>query len=119
MEDYGSDKDVDAIALTSKNGVPIVSHVKKERENESFSTLSATMLGAGEVVFSGFEKQKPDFVVGHSDDSVLLIKGVGPDMALSILGDCDREKEIKKDMEEMVSKIDELSDFSEIRGDKK
>ena len=29
------------------------------------------------------------------------------------------EKEIKKDMEEMVSKIDELSDFSEIRGDKK
>lgn len=102
--------------MTSKNGIPIASHLKEEKEHESFSTLSATILGAGEVIFSGFEKKNPDFIVSHSDDTVLLIKGVNRDMALSLLGNSAKEKEMKKDMEEMVSKIGELSEDFEIGG---
>lgn len=116
MDEYGSKIDIDAIALTSKKGIPIVSRVEKETESESFSTLSATILGAGEVIFSGFEKNNPNLIVGHSKDSVLLIRGIDTDMALSLLGDSDKEKEMKKDMEEMVSKIDELSEAFEIGG---
>ncbi|MBS3781039.1 MAG: roadblock/LC7 domain-containing protein [Candidatus Thermoplasmatota archaeon] len=107
---YGSKKEVDAIALSSKNGVPIASHLKKEEENESFSTLSATMLGASEVIFSGFEREDPDFIVGYSDDSVLLIKEVGSNTVLSILGDSDKEKEMMEEMEEMASKLSELEE---------
>jgi|GEM_PF-1000137 len=116
LEDYGSKTDIDAIALTSKDGVPVASYLEKEKEQESFSTLSATILGAGEVIFSGFEKKKPDLFVGHSEDSVLLIKGIDTDMALSLLADSDKEKELKRDIEEIASKIGELSDTFEIGG---
>ena len=116
MEDYGSKTYIDAIALTSKDGVPVASHLEKEKEQESFSTLSATILGAGEVIFSGFDKEKPDLFVGHSEESVLLIKGIDTDMALSLLADSDKEKELRRDIEEMASKIGELSETFEIGG---
>ena len=74
------------------------------------------MLGATEVIFSGFEKKNPDLIVAHSEDSVLLIKWVDNDMALSLLGDYDKEKKLKKDIEEMVSKIDNLKEAYKIRG---
>ncbi len=32
---------------------------------------------------------------------MLLIKGADTDMALSLLGDSDKEEELKKDMEEL------------------
>lgn len=102
--------------MTSKNGITIASHLDKEKEEESFSALSATILGAGEVTFSGFEKKNPHNLIGRSDGSVLLIKRVSSDMILSLLGDSDKEKELKTDMEEMVSKIEELSETFEIGG---
>ncbi len=106
---------MDAIALTSKNGVPIASYLEKQEENESFSTLSATILGASEVIFSGFEKQNPDFIVGNSKDSVLLIREVGANAVLSVLGDSDSKDQMIEDMEEMVSEIDVLEKASEIK----
>ncbi|MEF8832459.1 MAG: hypothetical protein V5A66_02945 [Candidatus Thermoplasmatota archaeon] len=116
MREYGSKTEIDAIALTSKNGIPIASHLENEKENESFSTLSATILGAGEVIFSGLEKENPEVIVGHSANSLLLIKGVDTDMALSLLGDSDKEEKLKKDMDELVSKMNELSETFEIEG---
>jgi len=74
------------------------------------------MLGATEVIFSGFEKKNPDLIVAHSEDSVLFIKWVDNDMALSLLGDYDKEKKLKKDLEEIVSKIDDLTESYNIRG---
>ncbi len=116
LEDHGAKTDIDAIALTSKDGVPVASYVEKEKEHESFSTLSATILGAGEVIFSGFEKKKPDLFIGESKESVLLIKSIDTDMALSLLADSDKEEEMKRDMDEIASKIREISETFEIGG---
>ncbi len=115
FEEYSAKTDMDAIALTSKNGIPIASYLKKEEEDESFSTLSATILGASEVIFSAFEKQNPDFIIGNSEDSVLLVREVGANTVLSVLGDSSNKEEMIKDMEEMVSEIDVLEKASEIK----
>lgn len=104
-----------AISLTSKNGVPIAFHLENEEENESFSTLSATILGASEVIFSSFEKENPELIVCNSDDSTLLISEVGTNAVLSVLGDSDRKEEMIEDMKEMVSEIETAEKGSEMK----
>ncbi len=101
--------------MTSKNGVPIAFYIRNEDENESFSTLSATILGAAEVIFSSFEKKNPDLIVCDSDDSTLLIKEVGANAVLAVLGDSDMKEEIKKELDEMISDIETLERTFEIR----
>lgn len=115
FEEYCDKTAIEAIALTSKNGIPIAYHLKDEEENESFSTLSATILGASEVILSGLEKQNPELITCDSPDSVLLIKEVGTNAVLSILGGEGKEEDIKKDMEEMISEIDVIEKASEIK----
>nr|AGF92968.1 hypothetical protein FLSS-6_0023 [uncultured organism] len=106
---------MEAIALTSKNGVPIASYMEREEENESFSTLSATIFGASEVIFSGFEKKNPNLVMGDSDDTVLLIRELGTNAVLSMLGDAEHKEELIDKIDEMVSEIDILQKASEIK----
>ncbi len=106
---------MEAISLTSKNGVPIAFHLENVEENESFSTLSATILGAGEVIFSSFEKANPELILGSSKDSVLLIQEVGANAVLSILGDSDKKEEIKNEMDEIISEIEKFEDDSEMK----
>jgi len=101
--------------LTSKNGVPIAFHLENVEENESFSTLSATILGAGEVIFSSFGKANPELILGSSKDSILLIQEVGANAVLSILGDSDKKEEIKNDMNEIISEIEKFKDDSEMK----
>lgn len=96
--------------------MPIASYVEMENENETFSTLSATMLGAGEVIFSGFKKEKPNIIVGYSEDSVLFIKGIDTNMTLSLLGNSDKEKELETYMQELASKIEKLSETFKVGG---
>jgi len=101
--------------LTSKNGVPIAFHLENEEENESFSTLSATILGASEVIFSSFEKENPELIVCDSNDSVLLISEVGNNAVLSILGDPDKKKEMIEDMKKITSEIETVEKGSEMK----
>ncbi len=95
--------------------MPIAYHLEEEEENESFSTLSATILGASEVIFSGLGKQNPELIVCDSSDSILLIKEVGTNAVLSILGEAGKKEEIKKDMDDMISEIDVIEKASEIK----
>lgn len=101
---------IEAIALTSKNGIPIASQVKKDKERESFSTLSATILGASEVIFSAFEKDQPEDILIKSKDSLLLIKETTHDSVLALMGKL-------KDKDELNEVINEISyEVEKIRG---
>ncbi|MGM0404821.1 MAG: roadblock/LC7 domain-containing protein [Thermoplasmatota archaeon] len=101
--------DIGALALTSKNGIPIASKLKKENEHESFSTLSATILGASEVIFSAFEKNQPEDILVKSNDSLLLIKETSSDSVIALLGNI-------KDEDELIEALDDISDkVKEIR----
>ncbi len=100
--------DIEAVALTSKNGIPIASFIKKEGENESFSTLSATILGASEVIFSAFQKKHPEDILVRSDESILLIKENTPDSVLSMMGRAEDEKELLKIIDSISKKVKDI-----------
>jgi len=102
--------------LISKNGVPIASHLEDKKINESFSTLSATILGANEVIFSEFERKEPELIIGRSEDSILLIKEIDSNTVLSVLADSDNKEEMIEKMDEIISEIDffEPSDIRRI-----
>lgn len=86
--------------------MPIASHLEDERISESFSTLSATILGANEVIFSEFEREDPELITGESEDTLLLIKEVDSNTVLSVLVDSEEKEEMVEKMEEIISDID-------------
>ena len=45
--------DVTVCAVISKNGIPLAWDIPNPHNIETFATLSATILGAAEVVYSG------------------------------------------------------------------
>lgn len=83
--------------------------MEAKEQHESFSTLSATILGASEVIFSSFEKDDPNNVVIDSDDTVLVIQHVGEDTVLSVMG-------IEESKEKIIDHAEEISlEVAEIR----
>ena len=104
-----------AIALTSKNGIPIASMVEKKGEHESFSTLSATILGASDVIFSSMENDEPENIIIDSQDAVLMIKEVADDSVLSLLGDVEDKDSLKDKIDEIKNKIEEIREEPEVK----
>ncbi len=66
------------------------------------------------MIFSEFDKGKPEIITGESDDSVLLIKEVDSNTVLSVLADIDEKKEMIGKMEEIISEI-EFFEASDVR----
>ncbi len=104
--------DIEAIALTSKNGVPIASYMENREEHESFSTLSATILGASEVIFSAFDKGSIEEISIDSNESILLIKEATPDSVLSLLGNSEDKEILLKEVEKIADKVKDIGGHS-------
>ncbi|MFW6196608.1 MAG: roadblock/LC7 domain-containing protein [Thermoplasmatota archaeon] len=115
FEEYCEENEIEGIALTSKNGIPIASYLDKPEQSESFSTLSATIMGASEVIFSSFEKSNPDLITANSGDSILMIKEMGTNAVLSVIGDLEKKNELKDKIDEIIEEIDVLEKASEIK----
>ncbi|MCD6461887.1 MAG: roadblock/LC7 domain-containing protein [Thermoplasmata archaeon] len=54
---------VSVSGVVSRNGIPIVCNVPNPSQADTFSTLSATIMGAGEVIFTGVGRGKPEMVM--------------------------------------------------------
>ncbi|MFW5928230.1 MAG: roadblock/LC7 domain-containing protein [Thermoplasmatota archaeon] len=115
FEEYCEENEIEGIALTSKNGIPIASYLDKPEQSESFSTLSATIMGASEVIFSSFEKSNPDLITANSGDSILMIKEMGTNAVLSVIGNLEKKNELKDKIDEIIEEIDVLEKASEIK----
>lgn len=115
FEEYCKENEIEGIALTSKNGIPIASYLDKPEQSESFSTLSATIMGASEVIFSSFENNNPDLISARSEDSILMIKEMGTNAVLSVIGDSDKKDELMDKIDEIIEEIDVLEKASEIK----
>jgi len=72
-------------------------------------------MGASEVIFSSFEKNNPGLIVANSDDSVLLIKEMGTNAVLSVIGGADKKDELIDKLDEIIEEIDVLEKASEIK----
>ncbi len=68
---------VEISAIVSRSGIPIAWNLPKDIHVETFATLSATLLGASEVVYTGLHKDPPKRVVVESDGGNLIAIGLG------------------------------------------
>ncbi len=102
---------MEALVLASKNGIPLATKMEKQEKNESFSALSATILGASDVIFASFDKSEPQIVEVSSDEDILLIKGVGKNAVLSLLGETSEKNKLMKDLSKIAMSIEESKEF--------
>ncbi len=77
LSDLNSSYGVEISAIVSRSGIPIAWNLPKDIHVETFATLSATLLGASEVVYTGLHKDPPKRVVVESDDGNLMAIGLG------------------------------------------
>lgn len=72
-------------------------------------------MGASEVIFSSFENNNPDLISARSEDSILMIKEMGTNAVLSVIGGSDKKDEMMDKIDEIIEEIDVLEKASEIK----
>ena len=78
LRDFNSKYHASLSAIVSRSGVPIAWAVPPEMRVDNLATLSATILGAFEVIYTGMNQQPPNRVVMESEKGILVASGVGP-----------------------------------------
>jgi predicted regulator of Ras-like GTPase activity (Roadblock/LC7/MglB family) len=79
-------------AVISKSGIPIVWNIPEGVHLETFATLSATILGASEVVFTGMNKNLPKRVVVETEKENLMAVSLGPKALLVVISPSSTEE---------------------------
>ncbi|HEY5539357.1 MAG TPA: roadblock/LC7 domain-containing protein [Thermoplasmata archaeon] len=64
-------------AVVSRSGVPIAWELPPDVNVENVAMLSATILGASEVIYSGMKATRPLRVLVESETSTLIAAGIG------------------------------------------
>ena len=78
LRDFNTKYRASLSAVVSRSGVPIAWAAPPDTRVDNLATLSATILGAFEVIFAGMNKQPPNRVVMESDGGILIASNVGP-----------------------------------------
>ena len=86
LNELSSDFDVDISAIVSRSGVPIAWNIPDDVHVETFATLSATLLGASEVVYTGLSRGVPKRVIVQSEDGTLVAVGLSKKALLVAMG---------------------------------
>jgi len=97
-----ADCNADVAAIVSRNGIPIAYEAPEGSHMDTFSTLSATILGAAEVIYSGLKKDKPEWVMVQSPSGVMIGKPIGAKAILVVVS--------KLSSEQLSAKVDEATE---------
>ncbi len=81
--------DIEICAVISRNGIPLAYELPNGVHIDAFSTLSATILGASEVIYSGLRKNVPEHVLIESNGTNYIAIGVGPKALLVAMSSLD------------------------------
>jgi predicted regulator of Ras-like GTPase activity (Roadblock/LC7/MglB family) len=108
LSDMKSTYGVEAGAVVSRNGIPISWELPENVHVETFSTLSATILGASDVVCSSLEKDAPDRVIIQSKGNTIVITGLGSKALLVAMANSSESEKLVKGVDESASKIKEV-----------
>ena len=76
---------IEISAVISRNGVPIAWRLPDESQVETFATLSATIVGASEVVYTGLGKEPPSKIVMESSGGIFMAASVSSKALIAIL----------------------------------
>ncbi len=76
--------------VITRNGIPMVWNAPEDKDVETFATLSATIYGASEVVYSGLGKNPPELVMVEGGDGTFVARALGKK---GVLSGISREKD--------------------------
>ena len=99
---------VEAAAVVSRNGIPIAWELPENIHMETFSTLSATILGASDVVCSSLDKESPQRVIIQSKGNVIVLTGLGSKALLVAMAPTADTDKLVKGVDESAHKIREV-----------
>lgn len=78
LGELGSVGDVEGTAVISRDGLLIASDLPKNVDAEIFSSMTATMHGAGETAIQELKKGVCKMCISESDNSQVITLGVNP-----------------------------------------
>ncbi len=107
LNDLRNDGKIEIAAVVSRNGIPLAWELPEGAHIDAFSTLSATILGASEVIYSGLGKQAPERVMIEANGSNYIAMGVGPKALLVAMGS-EESHELVTDIKKAAEKINEV-----------
>ncbi len=92
LEELNAATGSDCSAVVSLSGIPIAWDVPDEVNVDHFATLSATLLGASEVVYTSLNKPAPGRVIVPSGDGSLVAMSIGDNALLVAVSNADQRE---------------------------
>jgi predicted regulator of Ras-like GTPase activity (Roadblock/LC7/MglB family) len=89
LNEMRANQQIDICAVISRNGIPLAYELPDGVHIDAFSTLSATILGASEVIYSGLRKNVPEHVLIEANGTNYIAIGVGPKALLVAMSSLD------------------------------
>jgi predicted regulator of Ras-like GTPase activity (Roadblock/LC7/MglB family) len=102
-----AEENIEICAVISRNGIPLAYELPDNVHIDAFSTLSATILGASEVIYSGLGKTVPRRVLISANGTNYIATGVGPKALLVAMGAGDTTA-LETNVIEAAKKIKEV-----------
>lgn len=96
---------IEISAVVSRSGVPIAWHMPNESHIETFATLSATILGASEVVYADLGKIPPKHVLIESPDGTFIATPLGTKALLVGMSKTRKSQELAASLDSAVESV--------------
>lgn len=110
LTDLKKGNEIEICAVISRNGIPLAYELPEGAHIDAFSTLSATILGASEVIYSGLGKKAPHRVLIEANGSNYMAVGVGPKALLVAMGSTENP-ELNENIMSAAEKIKEVLEY--------
>ena len=108
LEALNKKHEIEISAIISRSGVPIAWKIPDNSQIETFSTLSATILGASEVVYSSLEQDPPVRIVIESNSGLLMASSVGSKALIAIFAKNSDSDKLAAALNEAVENVKEV-----------
>lgn len=107
LNELRNKQNIEICAVISRNGIPLAYELPEGVHIDAFSTLSATILGASEVIYSGLGKTIPERVMIESNGTNYVATGVGPKALFVAMSSTDSTA-LATNVEKAAEKIKEV-----------
>ncbi len=106
LDALASEQGVEISAVITRSGAPIAWHLPKNTSAETIATLSATIFGASEVIYTGSGWEKPRKVtIEAGEEGTLITRSLGNKAILVLMSKTMDTAELDKKAKDADAKI--------------
>lgn len=106
LDALASEQGVEISAVITRSGAPIAWHLPNDTSAETIATLSATIFGASEVIYTGSGWEKPRKVtIEAGEEGTLITRSLGNKAILVLMSKTMDTAELDKKAKDADAKI--------------